>query len=701
MKDHKNNHIFCGGLVAPKNLKEGEALSLDLHGRPGDEDNVTLRIENFHIPFGRTLSPRFIDLVEIAAYVYAADQATTRQYQDTDRFGMDWRQRLHFRIPVRDVNFWSSAEVSSALVGVLNFLGDHFFTFDFLKAKNPVEFQDYLTGETPARDTPAFDEIAMFSGGLDSLAGAVESLRRHHRRMAFVTHLPTTKNNRIISELRAELQAMSPAAPPLHIAIEVNKSKDLGKEPTQRVRSFLFACLGATAAHALGMRRLTFFENGVISLNLPLCGQVVGGRATRTTHPRVLAGFSSLFGLAFGHAFEVINPYLEKTKAEVVRVLLDQGASGLIAKSVSCAHTWERKADETHCGHCSQCLDRRLAMLSANAFDHDPKSIYKTDIFTEPLPEKTDRILASTYIERARTMKLLNTETDFMIRYPEVLDALPFVDPTNPDRALRVLFDLYKRHSVEIGDAIRAMMVRYFDDIHNHALPGDCLVRIVTDSSGTAPTPILGARVEETEVNVFRPHRRVWEVRYQSGERFYPKGGDEGCRYLHYLLQHPGQTFDALELENIIHPPPPGEDETVIMGTNRHEAELVISANLADGLEAITPEGIGRLHAEREDLHHRLRLAQEDDEKTEDIKTKIKQIDAFFRSVTNKEGQARVLQGQKTRAEDRIRAAINRALKSIKKEDMNLHAHLKAKIVLRFGVDNIYDPPRGTVWITA
>ena len=38
----------------------------------------------------------------------------------------------------------------------------------------------------------------------------------------------------------------------------------------------------------LGLNRVHFYENGIISLNLPVCAQVVGGRATRTTHPRVM-----------------------------------------------------------------------------------------------------------------------------------------------------------------------------------------------------------------------------------------------------------------------------------------------------------------------------------------------------------------------------------------------------------------------------
>ncbi len=704
MKNHDENHIFCGGLIAPKKLRAGTILHLNLHGKQGDDDHVTLRIENFHLPLGRTLSPRFIDLLEIAAYVYAADQATVRQYQDTDRFGIDWRQKLHFRIPVRDVVFWQNVAVKSVLAEVLNFLGDHFFTFEFTKATKPVPFQEYLTFEKGAeKPLSSYDEIAMFSGGLDSLAGAVEALRHHHRRMVFVTHLPTTKNNRLIANLRSELRALSPGAPPLHIAIEVNKSRELGKEPTQRVRSFLFACLGATTAHAFGMEGLTFFENGVISLNLPLCGQVVGGRATRTTHPRVLAGFSRLFTLAFDHQFEVTNPYLNKTKAGVVRVFREQNATALIAKSVSCAHTWERRSDATHCGECSQCLDRRLAMLSADAFDDDPEAIYRTNIFTDPLPKKTDRILVSTYLERARMMRTISTAEEFMIHYSEVLDALPYVDGANPDRALRVLFDLYKRHAVEIDHAIRAMFVRFFDDIRDHRLPGDCLVRIVTDSSGTAPIPIIATPVQNDAAYVFKNFKGIWDIRFRGGERFYLKNRDSGCRYLHHLLANPDVSLSALELERRVNPPPPEEDEITILGTNHHESELIVAEDIHSALEAISPDGLSRMNDTRADLVLELEEARlrNDEKDAVAIDGKIQALDKYLRSVSTKAGTARLVKDRTTKTEDTIRAAINRALKTIKSEDPRLHVHFSNKDILRFGVDNIYRSTDGVEWETS
>ena len=50
---------------------------------------------------------------------------------------------------------------------------------------------------------------------------------------------------------------------------------------------------GAVTARLFGLDRITFFENGIVSLNLPPLAQVVGARATRTTHPQVLGRFPS------------------------------------------------------------------------------------------------------------------------------------------------------------------------------------------------------------------------------------------------------------------------------------------------------------------------------------------------------------------------------------------------------------------------
>ena len=86
-----DNVIICGGLTAPAKAKEEDIIRLHLlHGPP--EEKVNLRIEALPQSVSCSLPPVYHDLIEIAAYVYAADQAVRRSCQDTDTFGAQWRQ---------------------------------------------------------------------------------------------------------------------------------------------------------------------------------------------------------------------------------------------------------------------------------------------------------------------------------------------------------------------------------------------------------------------------------------------------------------------------------------------------------------------------------------------------------------------------------------------------------------------------------
>src|SRR5690606_19090728 len=118
-----------------------------------------------------------------------------------------------------------------------------------------------------------------------------------------VNHRPTQKLDKRYQAIREILDAKAPNNPPCHIRVTVHKKKWLNKEYTQRTRSFLFVSLGATIANMLGLSNVRFYENGVISMNLPVCAQVVGGKATRTTHPRVLHSFQTLLSMIADHPF--------------------------------------------------------------------------------------------------------------------------------------------------------------------------------------------------------------------------------------------------------------------------------------------------------------------------------------------------------------------------------------------------------------
>ena len=146
-----------------------------------------------------------------------------------------------------------------------------------------------LSGAEDAKFAP--NEVLLFSGGLDLFAGTVEELVAHGKKVALVSHRSASKITEAQNYLIGQLRHRFGADRVLHVPVRANLKDDLGKESTHRTRSFLFASIGAVTAHLLDLQRIFFFENGVVSLNLPPVGQVVGARATRTTHPQALAGF--------------------------------------------------------------------------------------------------------------------------------------------------------------------------------------------------------------------------------------------------------------------------------------------------------------------------------------------------------------------------------------------------------------------------
>lgn len=263
------------------------------------------------------------------------------------------------------------------------------------------------------------EQVVMFSGGLDSLAGAIDEVVNQKRRVLLVTHKATSKLNKRYQTLEQMLAEKADGNAPPRISVRVHKTKELNHEYTQRSRSFLYVSIGATIAKMLGLNSVRFYENGVISLNLPVCAQVVGGRATRTTHPRVMKGFQDIVSLVAEGPFTVENPYIWKTKADVVKVITDAGCQDLIKHSMTCTHTWEMTNQHTHCGGCSQCIDRRFAVLAANADQHDPVDHYKFDVFTQSRDaqdkkKNVEKIMAAAYLERANQVKNLADVTQFV-----------------------------------------------------------------------------------------------------------------------------------------------------------------------------------------------------------------------------------------------------------------------------------------------
>jgi hypothetical protein len=494
-----NEHvILCGG-VRPKGSKSAGALALNAWPSAG-KVNVRLDILDLNKKFYSTVPGRFYDLLDIATYVYQGDQMFSRGKLDVDNFGSRWRRHLHYHVPVREPDFWNDPAVQRVLRDTLEFLSDDFYDFTFQPGTDAPEIQDYLTfGNTVAGVQPP-EMVTLFSGGLDSLGGAVREIIQNKQNVALVNHQSTAKFGRTYDELIKRLRLKADKFQPLHLRVEINKKGIEGKDHYQRARSFLYAALGGTVAMMLGLRELRFYENGILSLNLPICGQLVGARATRTTHPRVMDGFEKLLTLLAREKFAVRTPFLWHTKGEVVKEILKGDCGSLIPFSRSCAHTWQTDNDEPHCGICSQCLDRRLGVLAAEREADDPLDRYHIDIFTQARPKKEDKILGAGYIERANQIAAMRDSSDFLCRYPEVARAIPFIPGQNGAVAEKI-FSLYRQHAQETKKAIKRLIGQHAEAILERTLPGDCLLRSVIESGSVTSTPVTPPPSDAEHVN--------------------------------------------------------------------------------------------------------------------------------------------------------------------------------------------------------
>ena len=108
--------ILCGGLSASSKAKGKNTVPLSLSGK---DSNVTLKVGDISQKMVANIVPVLIDLLEIATYVYCADQATTRGGGSSREYGAKWRRQFQFHIPVREPHLWSSKPVRTALCDTL------------------------------------------------------------------------------------------------------------------------------------------------------------------------------------------------------------------------------------------------------------------------------------------------------------------------------------------------------------------------------------------------------------------------------------------------------------------------------------------------------------------------------------------------------------------------------------------------------
>jgi hypothetical protein len=445
----------------------------------GNKANVHIRFENVVRIFHQHLSPRLVDLLEIAAYVYGADCATSRGKGWTDDESTEpWGRDFAFVIPVREPGFWNSAGIGPLITEVLSFLSNDKYSFSFVPLEHDRSHQQQYLEFGDLDDWPFHgpERVLMFSGGLDSLAGAVETARGGGR-LVLVSHRPVStvdsRQRRLFSELRKEFPDQI-----IHIPVWINKAEELGRrESTQRTRSFLYSALGTVVAESVQAGGIRFFENGIVSLNLPVADEVLRARASRTTHPVALQLLKSLCSAVTARDFAVDNPYLFKTKTDVATILSTHKAAHLIPHTCSCARSMFKRKTQGHCGRCSQCIDRRFAITAAGLLAYDSEADYVSDVFVGPRKEGPEKNMAVDYtrhgIELWRRSEselatLFNAELTRAVRYE-----------SKRSEAAESLISMHKRHGAIVTQVLRQQIVENATKLVEGAIDDTSMLALV------------------------------------------------------------------------------------------------------------------------------------------------------------------------------------------------------------------------------
>lgn len=296
----------------------------------------------------------------LSAIIYAIDRSVSREKHSID----GWSRELDVAIKIPCYEAFDAQK--KQIAELLSYLTGDYWTLSFQEA-SPVRLSKY-------KDCEYFDSITqvnLFSGGLDSLIGAIDFMSQYPDKKLFLaSHYDSDMPGPRIDQVRL-LQHFASKYYGQYVVFPKRNSvrivSHISAETTCRSRSLMFIAIALQIAE-YNKSKIVIPENGSVSLNYPLSPSRRSSCSTRTTHPVVIHLVKNLFE-SFGLSVEIENPYEFMTKGEMVRNCKDQPyLLSILPDSNSCGKRTRRQffydnRHATHCGHCMPCMYREASLI--------------------------------------------------------------------------------------------------------------------------------------------------------------------------------------------------------------------------------------------------------------------------------------------------------------------------------------------------
>ncbi|MBK7358113.1 MAG: 7-cyano-7-deazaguanine synthase [Saprospiraceae bacterium] len=459
MADEKTHIVLCGGSPLPKNYKGVAASHLHRfsYDHNSKERNINIGLPHFIKTVNCHFPDRIKDLVEIAGYIYAADRMIKRGNPEQVEYH-SWARKFHFHIKVRDYNFWKQKQISERLNDALCFIaGDLDYKFTFIKGGQDVGQKNLFDNEKIKLEKKDNSVIALFSGGLDSLAGALEKLETTNQNLILVSH---RSNNFTVSQIQENVFNLLNNDYPNRIqyfTFYCNLSGERAVEETQRTRIFLYSSIAYALMSLSSQKQILVFENGMTSINFYKRQDAMNARASRTTHPQTIALLENILSFISGETIELVHPFLYNTKTDIVEKIKMYKKQHYLNSTISCTRTFQsfsNNSQATHCGGCSQCIDRRIAAYASHQEDFD--AIYDADISKDSIEDKEAWTHLCDYINLAYRFSKMNGMSFNYELFDVLQDIIPFLkgNERNTDK-MKKIFELTQKHTDQVFHALQ------------------------------------------------------------------------------------------------------------------------------------------------------------------------------------------------------------------------------------------------------
>lgn len=692
-KKNETLTVYCGEKVKTDRIDPETEVNLSLWGeKPATE--VQLRVEGIPKNIFSVLPERYQDLIEIAAYVVNAEKALGGTWEHWNPNSYGQQQSLEFHIPVRQPEYWNDLGNHTYLSGSLQYLTNYNFKFHFYKNSKPkfvLKFFNAIEGPS-LNQTP--DEICLFFPDSDTLAGVAEKILDEKTSIAFIAE-ETNRNEELLKKLKSTfLEKTNPGNIPFHVSVFTELENSPTNNSHQNTQLFLHFVVGLAVARMSGTTRLQISQNGMATFQLPGLAENLKRVTSSRSHPNLITYLLVAASSLEEKQYSIDNPLRWKTSGEAISSVTRSGLGELLKDFSSCRNNTEDQSNNMQCGACSCCLDRRHAVLAAQAEHFDPAENYAYNLFLDEPSSEAEKELFFNFISTLNETNRISSFEQFLEKHKKFsgFQYLPFEVDCYEDQ----LFDLYKRHANEVFETLNKLVLvvrkskRKFDK--------GCLLNIFEKNKGSRPSlsfeniEIEHDTFEYLEIDSRRldtkeaPHitdppesqtrtsqqvivekENEWVFQYAE-DTVSLKKPDKGLGYIAWLLSNPSKSFspaevinreisavDIIDLTDVFGDLSETDNRTYSVKDSPSEDKVMITRSLAK-----------KFAPELQDYTKRIEQAKRE-ENLEDLATLEEARDDCLRELVRNSGHklGSEVPEELSRQHGSITRAINRALQKI------------------------------------